>query len=80
MPRLPSRSLVLLAAGAALLGAAALAGAAADPREGGTLRYSPPGDVHSVDLAVAYTARLWPIRCLLVHPVFGFDIAAVCNK
>ena len=52
-----SLAVAMFAAGAALLVAAGLAHSAGEARKGGTLRMSAPGDVDSVDPALAYLPR-----------------------
>ena len=58
-----SLSLVSLAAGAALLVAAATAGSAAEAPKGGTLRLARFSDVDFVDPALAYQSWSWTIVC-----------------
>ncbi len=69
----------MLAAGTALLVAAGLAhsaGGAGEARKGGTLRYSLPADVDSVDPALAYSGRSWPIGYATCARLFNYPDAA----
>jgi ABC-type oligopeptide transport system substrate-binding subunit len=67
-----SLSLAMLAAGASLLGASALAGPAGEAPKGGTLRWGTPGDVDFVDPALAYRDRSWPVGYATCAKLFNY--------
>jgi len=65
-------TLVLLAAGVALLDAALGAGAHGDARKGGVFRWSLPADVDYVDPALAYNPRSWAIPFATCANLFNY--------
>jgi peptide/nickel transport system substrate-binding protein len=71
--------LALLAAGVALLVAAAVAASSATQAKGGTLRLSRFSDVDSVDPALAYTPWSWPLEFATCSKLFNFPDAPGAN-
>jgi ABC-type oligopeptide transport system substrate-binding subunit len=70
-----SIALVMLAAGAALLGASAVARTTGEAPKGGILRWGAPGDVDFVDPALAYRDRSWPIGYATCAKLFNYPDA-----
>ena len=75
MTRRLSRSLVLLAAGAALL-AAAVSTAQGKAHKGGVFRWNVPADVDYVDPALAYNPRSWGIPFATCANLFNYPDGA----
>ena len=81
MTRRLSLSLAMLAVGLGLLVASGLArpagsaSAAGEARKGGTLRMSLAADVDSVDPALAYAGRSWPIEFATCAKLFNYPDA-----
>ena len=71
-----SLAVAMFAAAAALLVAAGLAHSAGEAGKGGTLRMSAPGDVDSLDPALAYAPRSWMLSYATCAKLFNYPDAA----